>query len=76
VVQVLKQAGRPALKINQDDVELGEPTIGLTDIFKTRAEKVMFVKGDDGPELQRCGPVIDIARRGPRSEDRFDHGEG
>src|SRR3954467_8401974 len=61
VVQVLKQAGRPALKINQDDVNWENLQSRLTDIFKTRAEKVMFVKGDDGLNFSDVAQVIDIA---------------
>ena len=34
----------------------------LTDIFKTRAERVMFVKGDHDVEFQNVAQVIDIAR--------------
>ena len=33
----------------------------LTDIFKTRAEKVMFVKGDDNVPFVDVANVIDIA---------------
>src|SRR6266536_3158385 len=50
VVQVLKVPGnRPALKINQDDVTWERLQATLADIYKTRAEKVMFVKAD--PDL-------------------------
>ena len=33
----------------------------MTDIFKTRAEKVMFVKGDDAVPFADVANVIDIA---------------
>src|SRR5579884_626183 len=48
VVQVLRSGdpARPTLKINQDDVKWDDLQARLTDIFKTRAERVMFVKGD------------------------------
>src|SRR5512141_533365 len=47
VIQVMKAGGdRPALKINQDDVTWENIQGKLTDIFKTRAEKIAFVKGD------------------------------
>ena len=62
VVQLMKGAGdRPALKINQDDVtwETLEPR--LNDIFKTRAEKVMFVKADNDLAFDNVAQVIDIA---------------
>src|ERR1700746_161005 len=49
VVQLIDRgAGQaPALKINQEDTPWENLQGRLTDIFKTRAEKVMFVKGDD-----------------------------
>ena len=63
VVQVIYEGpGKtPSLKINQDDVTW--PTLGsrLTDIFKTRAEKVMFVKADDKLPFSDVAQVIDIA---------------
>ncbi|HEV2988115.1 MAG TPA: biopolymer transporter ExbD [Candidatus Angelobacter sp.] len=63
VVQVLdNKGGRPALKINQTDVSWDDLGNQLTGIFKTRAERVMFVKGDDGIEFQYVAQVIDIAR--------------
>src|ERR1051325_9772531 len=48
VVQLIDRgAGQaPALKINQEDVTWENLERRLTDIYKTRAEKVMFVKGD------------------------------
>src|SRR5215472_6814021 len=63
VVQVLdKGPGQtPGLKINQDDTTWDGLQGRLTDIFKTRAEKVMFVKGDDNIPFQNVANVIDIA---------------
>ena len=62
VVQVLKGAGgKPALKINQDDVTWQNLQGRLEEIFKTRAEKVMFVKGDDNVPFADVANVIDIA---------------
>ena len=61
VVQVIKSAGRPELKINQDPATWENLQDQLTDIFKTRAEKVMFVKGDDGLTFSDVAQVIDIA---------------
>ncbi len=62
VVQVLGAAGeRPKLKINQDDVSWEDLQTRLTDIFKTRAERVLFVKGDPDVEFQNVAQVIDIA---------------
>ena len=50
----------PGLKINQDDVSWEGLQGRLTDIFKTRAEKVMFVKGDDNIPFADVANVIDI----------------
>ncbi len=61
VVQVLKGPGTPALKINQDDVTWPNLKGRLEDIFKTRAEKVMFVKGDPDLTFESVAQVIDIA---------------
>jgi biopolymer transport protein TolR len=64
VVQVLQapNGGKPRFKINQDDVASDELGKRLTDIFKTRAERVLFVKGDDDVEFQYVAQVIDTAR--------------
>jgi biopolymer transport protein TolR len=56
VVQVLKNN---TIKINQDDVALDKLQGRLEDIFKTRAEKVAFVKGDDDLTFSDVAQVID-----------------
>ncbi|HYG98295.1 MAG TPA: biopolymer transporter ExbD [Terriglobales bacterium] len=62
VVQVLKSGGdRPALKINQDDTTWENLQGRLTDIFKERAERVMFVKADEELPFMDVASVIDIA---------------
>jgi biopolymer transport protein ExbD len=62
VVQVLKGGGdKPALKINQDDATWDNLEGRLNDIFKTRAEKVMFVKADPDLTFNDVAQVIDIA---------------
>ncbi|HWZ43023.1 MAG TPA: biopolymer transporter ExbD [Candidatus Saccharimonadales bacterium] len=63
VVQVLQGAegSRPKLKINQEDATWENLGTRLTDIFKTRAERVMFVKGDPDVQFQDVAQVIDIA---------------
>src|SRR5947199_8628374 len=63
VVQVIdKGPGQtPSLKINQDDVSWNDLQGRLTDIFKTRAEKIMFVKGDDNIPFADVATLIDIA---------------
>jgi biopolymer transport protein TolR len=62
VVQLINRPGQtPALKINQDDVTWNDLQSRLTDIYKARAEKVMFVKGDDDILFANVANVIDIA---------------
>jgi biopolymer transport protein ExbD len=63
VVQLIDRgAGQPpAVKINQEDTTWDNLQTRLTDIFKTRAEKVMFVKGDDAVPFADVANVIDIA---------------
>ena len=63
VVQVVQSAPgqRPTLKINQDPVAWDQLQTRLSDIFKTRAERVMFVKGDDEVPFSDVAQVIDIA---------------
>lgn len=61
VVQVIKAGERPVLKINQDDANWDNLKGKLDDIFKTRAEKIMFVKGDTELPFADIAQVIDIA---------------
>lgn len=62
VVQVIYTGAEiPTLKINQDDVTWNDLGTRLTDIYKTRAEKVMFIKGDDKLNFEYVAKVIDIA---------------
>jgi biopolymer transport protein TolR len=63
VVQLIDHgAGNPpGLKINQDEATWETLQGRLEDIFKTRAEKVMFVKGDDNVPFADVANVIDIA---------------
>jgi biopolymer transport protein TolR len=64
VIQVVwsKQGQEPALKINQEDVSWNDLHDRLHDIFKTRAERVAFVRGDDDVDFEYVADVIDIAR--------------
>ncbi len=63
VVQVIKSGDpdRPTLKINQDEATYDNLEGRLRDIFASRAEKVMFVKGDDDISFSSVAQVIDIA---------------
>lgn len=63
VVSVVQGAPgqRPTLKVNQDDETWDHLQARLTDIFKTRAERIMFVRGDDEVPFSDVAQVIDIA---------------
>jgi biopolymer transport protein ExbD len=64
VVQVLfNGAGHPAAyKINEDDVNHADLLPKLTEIYANRAERVMFVRGDDDVDFGQIADVIDIGR--------------
>jgi len=59
VVIVIDAQGN--VKINQTDAAWNKLGDQLVDIFKTRAEKVVFVKGDKDLEFQKVADAIDIA---------------
>jgi biopolymer transport protein TolR len=59
VVQVLENN---KLKINEDDATWETLGPRLNDIFKLRAEKVAFVKGDDTVVFAEVARAIDIMR--------------
>ncbi len=50
------------LKINQEPITLGALGPRLESIYKTRSERVMFVKGDPNAGFSDIATVIDIAR--------------
>ena len=60
VVIVLDKDG--SIKINQDPVQESDLQQRLVDIFKTRAERVVFVKGDPDLEFAPVARAIDIAK--------------
>ena len=61
VVQVLGGAsGVPSYKINQTDVAFNQLRTQLDQIYATRAEKVMFIKGDPNLNFSSVAEVIDI----------------
>lgn len=63
VVQILQQPnGTPQYKINDTDVTKAELLPRLTEIYANRAERVMFVKGDDNIDFHYVADVIDIGR--------------
>lgn len=63
VVQVIYRAGQtPTYKINETDVAKSDLLPKLTEIYANRAERVMFVKGDDNLDFRYVADVIDIGR--------------
>lgn len=63
VVQVFNRPGAlPAYRINDVDVTHSELLSKLIDIYANRAERVMFVKGDENVSFAYIADVIDIGR--------------
>ena len=63
VVQVIYRPGAaPAYKINETDVTKRELLPKLTEIYANRAERVMFVRGDDNVDFRFVAEVIDIGK--------------
>jgi biopolymer transport protein ExbD len=52
----------PSLKINEESVKWDTLHDRLFDIFKQRAERIAFVKGDDDVAFQYVADAISIAR--------------
>jgi len=52
----------PVYKINETPVEKRDLQARLTDIYSNRAERVMFVRGDDDLDFRYVAEVIDIGR--------------
>ncbi len=63
VVQVVHKAGaQPAYKINDTDVAKTDLQNKLEAIFASRAEKVMFIKGDPDLDFAPVANAIDIGK--------------
>jgi biopolymer transport protein ExbD len=63
VVQILYRLGAPPqYKINETDYTKAELLPKLTDIYANRAERIMFVKGDDKIDFRYVAEVIDMGR--------------
>ena len=62
VVQLLDHGlgQEPTLKINQEDATWDSLQGRLTDVYKMRAEKVMFVRADGDVAFQSVAKAIDI----------------
>lgn len=64
VVQVLSNgAAAPAYKINDTSFNKTDIEPKLQEIFSTRQEKVMFVKGDKDLDFSRIAEVIDFGHQ-------------
>ena len=63
VIQVVwtKDNQPPTVKINQDDVKWEDLEQRLAEICLKRAEKVVFVRGDNDVDFQYVADVIDVA---------------
>ena len=59
VVQVLENG---KLKINDEDTTWQTMGPRLSDVFKTRAEKIAFIKGDDSVRFADVARAMDIMR--------------
>jgi biopolymer transport protein ExbD len=63
VVSVLYHPGQPpTYKINETDYTKAELLPKLTEIYANRAERVMFVRGDDDVNFASIAEIIDIGR--------------
>ena len=63
VVQVVNNPGHtPTYKINETEVNKVELLPRLTDIYSNRAERIMFVKGDDDVNFAYVAEIIDIGK--------------
>lgn len=51
-----------SMHINTESTDMGRLGNRLEEIFKTRAERLIFVKGDPDLDFQTVGKVIDIAK--------------
>lgn len=83
VIQVVWTAEdqAPILKINQEEVKRKDLEARVEEIFLKRAEKVVFVRGDDDVDFEYVADVIDVAhhagveRVGLLTKDRVVTGE-
>ena len=64
VVQIISnKGGVPGYKINDDDFAKSALEPKLAEIFSTRQEKVMFVKGDGDLDYEKVAEVIDMGHQ-------------
>jgi biopolymer transport protein TolR len=60
VVIVIAKDG--TMKLNQEDIDVSKLQDRLVEVFKTRAERVVFIKGDPDLEFGAVARAIDIAK--------------
>ena len=64
MVQILSNGtAPPSYKINQDDFAKTALEPKLVEIFSTRQEKVMFVKGDKDLDFNKVAEIIDYGHQ-------------
>jgi biopolymer transport protein TolR len=59
-VVVVQVAGDGSLRINQEPVQWQNLESRLEEIFKQRAERVAFIRGEDAVEFSEVARVIDV----------------
>jgi biopolymer transport protein TolR len=59
VIQIAKDG---SMKINQEDITVAKLEDRLKEVFKTRAERVVFIKGDPDLDFEAVAQAIDIAK--------------
>src|SRR5579864_5881152 len=59
VIQIAKDH---SMKINQEDITEAKLGDRLVEVFKTRAERVVFIKGDPDLDFESVAKAIDIAK--------------
>ena len=63
VVEIAKaRNGLPSYKINRQDVSVEQLESRLSSILSIRADKVMFVKGDDNLDFSTIARVMDMGK--------------
>jgi biopolymer transport protein TolR len=60
VVIVIDKDG--SMKLNQEPIDMAKLGPRLEEVFKTRAERVVFVKGDPNLEYRTVAQAIDVAK--------------
>jgi biopolymer transport protein ExbD len=60
VLEVLGTGNKIDLRINQQPVAQGELQSRLAEIYANRAQRVLFIKGDDRLSFKQIAQIIDI----------------